>query len=262
MRPHMEADGGRSGRSPAQKLHPGRNRLLAALPSAELAELDRFLQPVQLSRGSVLYEPGARVQRIYFPTGCVVSLIQELTHGASVGIAVVGSEGAVGIPVVTGGESMTNRAVVQSAGSAYCLTSGHRKREFLRDGALAHLLLRYTQVLIVQMTQTAACNRHHSLEQRLSRWLLASIDRLSSGELMLTQEFLSRVLGVRREGVSVAAGRLQAQGAIHYSRGHITLLDRRRLEQAACECYELVKRESERLFPVQHRDQPAPQKSS
>ena len=202
-----------------------------------------------LQLGEVLYESGAELQHVYFPTDSIVSLLYVLDNGASAEIAVVGNEGMVGVALFMGGETTPNRAVVQAAGTAYRLRGRVLKEEFNRSGALQHLLLRYTQALLTQMAQTAVCNRHHSVDQQLCRWLLLSLDRLPGSELRMTQELIGNMLGVRREGVTEAAGKLQAAGAITYSRGHITVLDRAKLESRCCECYAVVKRESDRLLP-------------
>ncbi len=223
------------------------NHILRALPDAERARLYPHLQLVPLTLGAVVYEAGARLRHIYFPTKSIVSLLYVLQSGASAEIAVVGNEGAVGVSLFMGGESTPSRAVVQSEGFAYRLTRNRLKEEFNRHGQMLHLLLRYTQSLITQMAQTAVCNRHHALEQQLCRWLLLSLDRLESNELKMTQELIANMLGVRREGVTEAAGKLQKQGVIRYSRGKITVLDRRRLEKLSCECYAVVKKESDRL---------------
>ena len=224
------------------------NCLLLALPSPERERLYPHLQLVSMPLGAVLYESGAKLRHIYFPTNCIISLLYVLKDGASAEIAVVGREGAVGVSLFMGGETTPSRAVVQSAGQAYRLTGARLKQEFERHGELLHLLLRYTQSLITQMAQTAVCNRHHALDQQLCRWLLLSLDRLDSNELKMTQELIANMLGVRREGVTEAAGRLQKLGVIRYSRGKITVLDRPRLESLACECYAVVKRESDRLM--------------
>lgn len=237
-----------------QAAYPQQNRLLASLPAADLAQLAPALQLVYLPLGRILYEPKVPLRYIYFPTDCIVSLVHALCDGASVGIAAIGNEGAVGVALITGAESMTDGAIVQSAGFAYRLTNGRLDQEFLRHGALFHVLLRYTQAFITQVAQNAACNRHHSIDQQLSRWLLASMDRVSSGKLTMTHGFLSAILGVRRESVSVAAGRLQKQGAISYTRGQITVLDRCRLEQLACECYGVISKETNRLLPLERRN--------
>jgi CRP-like cAMP-binding protein len=224
------------------------NRLLRALPAPERDRLYPHLQLVAMPLGKVVYEPGAKLRHIYFPTDCIISLLYVLKNGASAEIAVVGREGAVGVSLFMGGESTPSRAVVQSAGSAYRLSGARLKQEFDRHGELLHLLLRYTQSLITQMAQTAVCNRHHALDQQLCRWLLLSLDRLDSNELKMTQELIANMLGVRREGVTQAAGRLQEMGVIRYARGKITVLDRKQLEAMSCECYAVVSRESERLM--------------
>ena len=233
---------------------PKQNHLLAALPAAEYQRLLPRLERVPLPLGWALYESGGKLQHLYFPTGGIVSLLYVMENGASAEIAVTGSEGAVGIALFMGGESTPSRAVVQAAGSAYRLKASVVKEEFEHGGPLQVLLLRYTQALITQMAQTAVCNRHHSVEQQLCRWLLLSLDRLPSSELAMTQELIANMLGVRREGVTEAAGRLQQDGLIHYSRGHITALDRLGLEARVCECYAVVKRESDRLLsrPLPH----------
>ncbi len=202
----------------------------------------------------VLYESGETLRHIYFPTDAIVSLLYMLEDGASAEIAVVGKDGAIGVALFMGGETTTNRAIVQSAGSAYRLTGIRLKQEFQRHGEMQLLLLRYTQALITQMAQTAVCNRHHSVDQQLCRWLLLSLDRLSSNQLAMTQELIANMLGVRREGVTEAAGKLQKLGAIEYIRGHITVLDRPKLEQLSCECYAVVKKETDRLLPHLHAE--------
>ncbi|RST53083.1 Crp/Fnr family transcriptional regulator [Variovorax sp. MHTC-1] len=227
----------------------GANHLLAALPDAELQRWLPQLEHVDLPLGHVLYESGATLSHVYFPTTAIVSLLYVLENGASAEIAVVGKEGIVGISLFMGGESTPNRAVVQSAGKGLRLSADALKAEFNRAGAVLHLLLRYTQALITQMSQTAVCNRHHSLDQQLCRWLLLSLDRLTGDELVMTQELISNMLGVRREGVTEAAQQLQAAGLIRYARGRITVLDRDRLEQRSCECYAVVKKEYDRLLP-------------
>jgi CRP-like cAMP-binding protein len=198
--------------------------------------------------GKVLYESGDTMRHVYFPTDCIVSLLYVMESGASAEISVVGNEGVVGISLFMGGESTSSRAIVQSAGSAYRLAGQRIKDEFNRHGEMMLLLLRYTQSLITQMSQTAVCNRHHSIDQQLCRWLLLSLDRLSDNTLTMTQELIANMLGVRREGVTEAAGKLQRLGVIDYSRGHITVLDRPKLETLSCECYEVVKRETDRLL--------------
>jgi CRP-like cAMP-binding protein len=200
--------------------------------------------------GQTVYESGGPQGYVYFPTNSIVSLLYVLADGASAELAVAGNEGVVGIALFMGGETTPSRAVVQSAGHGYRLRASVLKKEFESGGALHHLLLRYTQALITQMTQTAVCNRHHSVEQQLCRWLLLSLDRLSGNELVMTQELIANMLGVRREGVTVAAGKLQSEGLIHYVRGHITILDRRQLEARVCECYGVVKKEYDRLLPA------------
>ena len=199
--------------------------------------------------GHVLYESGKTLKHVYFPTDSIVSLLYVMEDGASAEIAVVGNEGMVGVALFMGGETTPNRAVIQSAGHAYRLAGALLKREFKRSGALQDVLLRYTQALLTQMAQTAVCNRHHAVEQQLCRWLLLSLDRLSSNMVNMTQELISNMLGVRREGVTEAAGRLQSQGLIEYTRGRITVLDRPGLERACCECYAVVKQEFDRLLP-------------
>ena len=198
---------------------------------------------------TVLYESGAKLRHVYFPTTSIVSLLYVMENGASTEIAVVGYEGIVGISLFMGGDSTPNRAVVQSAGEGYRLPAPVMMQEFNRAGPAMHLLLRYTQALITQMSQTAVCNRHHSLDQQLCRWLLLSLDRLPSNELVMTQELIANMLGVRREGVTEAAGKLQKLGVIEYSRGHITVLNRPKLEALCCECYAVVKKETDRLLP-------------
>jgi CRP-like cAMP-binding protein len=225
-----------------------RNQILRALPAEERERLYPHLQQIPLPLGMVIYESGARLRHIYFPTDSIVSLLYVLKNGASAEIALVGHEGAVGVSLFMGGESTPSRAVVQSAGHAYRLSRTRLKQEFERHGLLLSVLLRYTQSLITQMAQTAVCNRHHALEQQLCRWLLLSLDRLESNELEMTQELIANMLGVRREGVTGAAGRLQKEGVIRYSRGRITVLDRARLEALSCECYGVVKKESDRLL--------------
>ncbi|MBY4675017.1 Crp/Fnr family transcriptional regulator [Marinobacterium arenosum] len=227
---------------------PRQNHLIAALPADEYARLSPHLERVPLPLGHVLYESGRVLRHVYFPTDAIVSLLYVMCDGDSAEVAVVGSEGIIGIALFMGGETMTNRAVVQSAGHAYRLPGQLVKREFQASIALQHLLLRYTQALLTQMAQTAVCNRHHTLDQQLCRWLLMSRDRVASDELLMTQELIANMLGVRREGVTAAAGKLQAAGLIHYHRGHITILDRAGLEARACECYAVVKHEYDRLL--------------
>ncbi len=225
------------------------NHLLAALPPADLERLLPHLQLIVMPLGDVLYESGILLRHVYFPTTSIVSLLYVMSDGASAEIAVVGNEGVIGVSLFMGGETTPSRAVVQSAGHAYRLTGQLLKEEFTRAGAMQHLLLRYTQALLTQMAQTAVCNRHHSLDQQLCRWLLLSLDRLPSNQLVMTQELIANMLGVRREGVTEAAGKLQSAGLIQYSRGRITVLDRAALEARTCECYGVVKRECDRLLP-------------
>jgi CRP-like cAMP-binding protein len=225
------------------------NHLLAALPSYIQQSWLPQLEPVQLPLGEVLYESGVTLGHVYFPTTAIVSLLYVMEDGASAEIAVVGNEGIVGISLFMGGESTPSRAVVQSAGQGFRLKAHVLKEEFNRAGPVLHLLLRYTQALITQMAQTAVCNRHHSLDQQLCRWLLLSLDRLQGDELVMTQELIANMLGVRREGVTEAALKLQSAGLIRYARGRITILDRAGLEQRTCECYAVVKREYDRLLP-------------
>lgn len=226
-----------------------RNHLLAALPSQDFGRLEPQLQLISMPLGKVLYESGSLLNHVYFPTTSIVSLLYVMADGASAEIAIVGNEGVIGVSLFMGGETTPSRAVVQSAGHAFRLSAQLLKEEFTRAGAMQRLLLRYTQALITQMAQTAVCNRHHSLDQQLCRWLLLSLDRLASNELVMTQELIANMLGVRREGVTEAAGRLQEAGLIQYRRGHITVLDRAGLEARTCECYAVVKRESDRLLP-------------
>jgi len=228
---------------------PLQNHLLAALPAAEYERLLPQLEPIPLPLGWALYESGSEQEYVFFPTNSIVSLLYVMQDGSSAEIAVAGNEGVVGISLFMGGETTPSRAVVQSAGLGYRLRASLLKEEFERGGPLQHLLLRYTQALITQMAQTAVCNRHHTVEQQLCRWLLLSLDRLPSSELTMTQELIANMLGVRREGVTEAAGKLQAESLIHYSRGKITVLDRTRLEARVCECYAVVKREYDRLLP-------------
>ena len=231
-------------------LNPRQNRLLAAIPDSEWTRWVPHLEPVTLPLGKALYESGARLSYVYFPTTAIVSLLYVMEDGASAEIAVVGREGIVGISLFMGGDSTTNRAIVQSAGKGFRLKANLMLQEFNRAGPVLHLLLRYTQALITQMAQTAVCNRHHSLDQQLCRWLLLSLDRLDSNDLVMTQELIANMLGVRREGVTEAAGQLQKAGLIRYQRGHITVLDRDGLEARTCECYAVVKKEYDRLLPA------------
>ena len=233
----------------SRTMDPRLNRLLAAIPDPELARWTPFLEPVDLPLGRVLYESGVRLSYVYFPTSAIVSLLYVMTDGASAEIAVVGHEGIVGISLFMGGESTINRAVVQSAGRGFRLRASVLMQEFNRSGPVLHLLLRYTQALITQMAQTAVCNRHHTLDQQLCRWLLLSLDRLDGNSLVMTQQLIANMLGVRREGVTDAAGALQKSGLIRYQRGHITVVDRDGLERRTCECYRVVKQEYDRLLP-------------
>jgi CRP-like cAMP-binding protein len=225
------------------------NHLLDALPAGDYTRLKSQLELIPLTLGQVLYEPGARLRYVYFPTTSIVSLLYVMEDGASAEIAVVGNEGMLGISLFMGGETTPSHAVVQSAGYGVRLKAQLLKDEFARFGPMMHLLLRYTQALITQMSQTAVCNRHHSVDQQLCRWLLLSLDRLASNELSMTQELIANMLGVRREGVTEAAGKLQSAGLIRYNRGRITVLDRPRLEARSCECYQVVKTEFDRLLP-------------
>jgi CRP-like cAMP-binding protein len=228
---------------------PQQNHLLAALSDAERERIIPNLQLVPMPLGKVLYESGDTLRHVYFPVDSIVSLLYVMEDGSSAEISVVGYEGLVGIALFMGGETTPSRAIVQSAGHAYRLIGQRLKDEFYRSGEMQLLLLRYTQALITQMAQTAVCNRHHSVDQQLCRWLLLSLDRLSSNRLTMTQELIANMLGVRREGVTEAAGKLQKAGVISYSRGEITVLDRPKLEEMCCECYAVVKRESDRLLP-------------
>ena len=232
----------------AQPPAPKKNHLLAALPDAEWERWLPQLEAVDLPLGQVVYESGGTLSHVYFPTTAIVSLLYVMENGASAEIAVVGNEGIVGISLFMGGESTPSRAVVQSAGRGYRMKAEVIKDEFKRTPVL-HLLLRYTQALITQMAQTAVCNRHHSLDQQLCRWLLLSLDRLQGGELVMTQELIANMLGVRREGVTEGALKLQDAGVIRYSRGRITVLNRPELERRTCECYAVVKKEYDRLLP-------------
>ncbi|HEY6452993.1 MAG TPA: Crp/Fnr family transcriptional regulator [Steroidobacteraceae bacterium] len=228
---------------------PDQNQLLRALPEADLQRLRPHLKLCPLPLGDVLYESGIALREVFFPVDSIVSLLYVMADGASAEIAVVGNEGVIGVSLFMGGETTPSRAVVQSAGQAYRMPGQILKAEFTRAGAMQHLLLRYTQALITQMAQTAVCNRHHSLDQQLCRWLLLSLDRLVSNELVMTQELIANMLGVRREGVTEAAGRLQSAGLISYSRGRIAVLDRPGLEARTCECYRVVRAECDRLLP-------------
>lgn len=232
------------------------NHLLASLPESAQDRLFSCLEPVPLELGDVLYESGDRLPYVYFPADSIVSLMYVMEDGASAEISVVGNEGVVGIAVFMGGASTTSRAVVQSAGSAYRLSGQRLNDEFKRSSEVRHLLLLYTQALLTQMAQTAVCNRHHTIDQQLARWLLLSLDRLGSDEVSMTQELIANMLGVRREGVTNAAMKLQRMDVIHYNRGHIRVLDRPRLEELTCECYAVVKRETDRLLPQSGQQTP------
>ncbi|MGC1459557.1 MAG: Crp/Fnr family transcriptional regulator [Steroidobacteraceae bacterium] len=234
---------------PAPSHDPQQNHLLAAFSAAERERLYPHLQLVPMPLGKVLYESGDVLRYVYFPTNSIVSLLYVLADGASAEISVVGNEGLIGIALFMGGETTPSRAIVQSSGYAYRLIGQQLKDEFHRSGEVQLLLLRYTQALITQMAQTAVCNRHHSVDQQLCRWLLLSLDRLQSNQLVMTQELIANMLGVRREGVTEAAGKLDKLGVIRYARGRITVLDRPKLEQLCCECYAVVKKESDRLLP-------------
>jgi CRP-like cAMP-binding protein len=232
-----------------ESAEPRNNSLLAALPDPEWERWQPLLERVEMPLGEVLYESGATLTHIYFPITAIISLLYVMENGASAEIAVVGNEGLVGVSLFMGGESTPSRAVVQSAGQGFRLQAQLMKNEFNRAGPVLHLLLRYTQALLTQMSQTAVCNRHHSLDQQLCRWLLLSLDRLRTNELTMTQELIANMLGVRREGVTEAAHKLQEAGLISYARGHIKVLDRPGLEKRTCECYAVVKREYDRLLP-------------
>lgn len=235
--------------SNSSSLKPQQNYLIAALPADAQARLVPNLELVALPLGKVLYESGDTLRHVYFPVDCIVSLLYVMENGASAEISVVGKEGIVGIALFMGGESTPSRAIIQSGGYAYRLLGQKFKEEFNRHTEMLMLLLRYTQSLITQMAQTAVCNRHHSIDQQLCRWLLLSLDRLPGNCLTMTQELIANMLGVRREGVTEAAGKLQKLGVIEYSRGKITVLDRPHLEQLTCECYAVVKKETDRLMP-------------
>jgi CRP-like cAMP-binding protein len=227
---------------------PTQNQILAALTPAERARIYPHLQRVPLRLGEVLYEPGAAFRHVYFPADCIISLLHVLKDGATAEIAVVGNDGLIGVAFFMGGETTPSRAVVQSAGHAYRLVGKRLTEEFHRNGHMRFLLLRYTQALMTQMAQTAVCNRHHSVDQQLCRWLLLSLDRLEANQLTMTQALIADMLGVRREGVNEAANKLQNLGVIRYRRGRITVLDRDKLEHLCCECYAVVKRETDRLI--------------
>ncbi len=229
---------------------PKDNHLLAMLPSESYTEIENTLELVDMPLGHSLCEPNRPIKYVYFPLDCIVSLLCVMEDGGSAEIAVVGFEGVVGVSLFMGGETTPSRAIVQSSGQAYRLPGSVLKTAFYGGGPMQRLLLRYTQALLTQMAQTAVCNRHHTLDQQLCRWLLLSDDRLRGCELIMTQELIANMLGVRREGVSEAAGKLQKQGLIEYHRGHITIVDRAGLEARTCECYGVVKREYERLLPI------------
>ncbi len=235
--------------APVARPHPQQNHLLNALPKNDYERLAPHLELIPMKLGDVLYEPDVRLRHVYFPTTSIVSLLYVMEDGASAEIAIVGNEGILGVSLFMGGETTPSRAVVQSGGFGFRLKAQALKTEFARFGPTLHLLLRYTQALITQMAQTAVCNRHHSVDQQLCRWLLLSLDRLASNELSMTQELIANMLGVRREGVTAAAGKLQEAGLIRYSRGRITVLDRPGLEARSCECYQVVKTELDRLLP-------------
>lgn len=236
------------------KQDPHQNHLLNALLEVDFDRLSPNLELIEMPLGEVLYESGGKLRHVYFPTTSIVSLLYVMENGASAEIAVVGNEGILGISIFMGGNTTPSRAVVQSAGHGYRMKSELLKNEFNRAGPVMRLLLRYTQALITQMSQTAVCNRHHSIEQQLCRWLLLSLDRLSENQLNMTQELIANMLGVRREGVTEAAGKLQQAGIIEYSRGRILVLDRPALEKRVCECYQVVKTEFDRLLPLLHEN--------
>ncbi len=231
---------------------PHTNRLLAELPDDAKQRIFARLELVTLTLGQVISEPGSKLRYVYFPLDSIISLLYVMENGASAEIAIVGNDGMVGVALFFGGESTTSRAVVQSAGVAYRLLGHRLKDELNRHAALMDLMLRYSQMLMTQVAQTAVCNRHHNIEQQLCRWLLLSIDRLPNNQLLMTQELIANMLGVRREGVTDAAGKLQRLGIIHYSRGRIEVLNRPLLEETCCECYDVVKQESARLMPLHH----------
>jgi CRP-like cAMP-binding protein len=230
-------------------MNPLENQLLASLPSAVLGRLEPLLELVSMRLGEALYESGSQMSHVYFPTTSIVSLLYVMENGSSAEIAIVGNEGVVGVALFMGGETTPSRGIVQSAGHAYRLKGLHLKEEFTRAAELQQVLLRYTQALLTQMAQTAVCNRHHSVDQQLCRWLLLSFDRLPGNELIVTQELIASLLGVRREGVTEAAGKLQKAGLIRYNRGHISVIDRPGLEARSCECYAVLKKEFDRLLP-------------
>jgi CRP-like cAMP-binding protein len=237
-------------KSSTPRLPPTRNRILAALDPESYARIEPHLESAPLALGQVLHQPGSRMHHVYFPTTAIVSLLYVMENGASAEIAVVGKDGVLGISLFMGGETAPNWAVVQSAGESHRLSTEILLREFGRAGDAMHVLLRYTQALITQMAQTAVCNRHHSVDQQLCRWLLLSLDLLPTDDLVMTQELMANMLGVRREGVTEAAGKLQAAGLIRYSRGHIRVIDRRGIEERVCECYRVVRHETDRLLQL------------
>ena len=234
----------------ADSTDPRQNLLLAALPPGEFQRWAPMLELIDMPLGQVLYESGLTLSHMYFPLDSIVSLLYVMENGSSAEIAVVGNEGLVGVSLFMGGDTTPSRAVVQSGGRGFRLEANAMKNEFNRAGPVLHLLLRYTQALITQMAQTAVCNRHHTLDQQLCRWLLLSLDRLKGSELVMTQELIANMLGVRREGVTESALKLQSSGLIRYSRGRIKVLDRGGLEQRTCECYAVVKKEYDRLLPA------------
>jgi CRP-like cAMP-binding protein len=229
---------------------PQQNHILDALPGAERERIFPHLKLVSLPLGAVLFEAGEAPRHVYFPTDSIVSLLYVLENGASAEICVAGNDGVIGVALFMGGETTTSRAIVQSGGSAFRLSGRRLMQEFAHQGETMHILLRYTQALITQMAQTAVCNRHHTVDQQLARWLLLSLDRLPDNKLSMTQELIADMLGVRREGVTDAAGKLQRLGVITYSRGVITVLDRQHLESLSCECYAVVRKETDRLLPM------------
>lgn len=233
--------------------NPKYNNLLNALPSEEYERIFPYMELVKMPLGGVIYESGEMLHYVHFPVDCIVSLLYVMENGSSAEIAVVGFEGVIGIALFMGGQTMPNRAVIQSEGYAYRIPQNRFMQEFNQHGTLLFMMLKYTQALFTQMAQTAVCNRHHSVDQQLCRWLLLSLDRLPSNELVMTQELIANMLGVRREGVTEAAGRLRQAGLIQYNRGHITVLDRKGLEARVCECYQVVKSEFDRLLPVTTR---------
>ncbi|MEP7338674.1 MAG: Crp/Fnr family transcriptional regulator [Acidobacteriota bacterium] len=233
---------------PPQPVSPTENRLLAALSEAELQRLLPYLEPVSLTLGQVIYESGGQMTHVYFPTNSIISLLYLMENGATAEIGVTGFEGMVGLALFMGGQTTPNRAVVQSAGSAYRMRANALQDEFVKGGTFQHILLRYTQALITQISQTAVCNRLHPVEKQLCRWLLLSYDRLHSNKLVMTHNLIANMLGVRREGITIAAKQLQERGVISYVRGTITLLDRPKLEATVCECYGVVKKEYDRLL--------------